>query len=260
MDIIGRRTHAICLSLVLLLPVVATGCLGASETTANHSAQDAGVPLVGPNCVGIINTDASVRMHGMFAERPMPRQGRVAFVSQSGALCLSILDAARSRGIGFSKFISIGNKADVNELDLLEYLGSDPETGVILMYIEELSYGRRFIEVARNITLDRRKPIFALKSGRSPQGAKAARSHRGRDLRPIRRAGSAQGCLRGVRSPSLTCSVGNCRASMTRWESDPGLPGQLPAVWVALSGARRLGWVRYRHDCRPAVACPNGAR
>jgi acetyltransferase len=142
-------------------------------------AQDAGIPLVGPNCVGIINTDPSVRMHGMFAERPMPAHGRVAFISQSGALCLSILDAARSRGIGFSKFISIGNKADVNELDLLEYLGSDPKTGVILMYIEELSYGRRFIEVARRITLDRRKPIFALKSGRSPQGARAARSHTG---------------------------------------------------------------------------------
>ena len=137
------------------------------------------VPLVGPNCVGIINTDPAVRMHGMFADRPMPQHGRVAFVSQSGALCLAILDAARSRGIGFSKFISIGNKADVNELDLLNYLGSDPETGVILMYIEELSYGRRFIEVAREITLARRKPIFALKSGRSPQGARAARSHTG---------------------------------------------------------------------------------
>jgi len=137
------------------------------------------VPLVGPNCVGIINSDPAVRMHAMFADRPMPQHGRVAFVSQSGALCLSILDAARSRGIGFSKFISIGNKADVNELDLLNYLGSDDETGVILMYIEELSYGRRFIEVAREITVDRRKPIFALKSGRSPQGARAARSHTG---------------------------------------------------------------------------------
>jgi len=149
------------------------------EEGLRQLAQDAGVPLVGPNCVGIINTDPAVRMHGMFAERPMPRQGRVAFISQSGALCLSILDAARSRGIGFSKFISIGNKADVNELDLLRYLGSDPKTGVILMYIEELSFGREFIEVAREITLERRKPIFALKSGRSPQGARAARSHTG---------------------------------------------------------------------------------
>ncbi len=142
-------------------------------------ARSAGVPLMGPNCVGIINTDPAVCMHGMFANRPMPKQGRIAFISQSGALCLSILDAARSRGLGFSKFMSIGNKADVNELDLLRYLGEDPETGVILMYIEELSYGRRFIEVAREITLERQKPIFALKSGRSPQGAQAARSHTG---------------------------------------------------------------------------------
>jgi acetyltransferase len=149
------------------------------ENALRDIAQGGGVPLVGPNCVGIINTDPDVRMHGMFAERPMPQEGRIAFISQSGALCLSILDAARSRGLGFSKFMSIGNKADVNELDLLRYLASDPKTGVILMYIEELSYGRRFIEVAREITLERGKPIFALKSGRSPQGAQAARSHTG---------------------------------------------------------------------------------
>jgi len=149
------------------------------EEELRQVAQAGGVRMVGPNCLGIINTDPAVRMHGMFANRPMPRNGRVAFVSQSGALCISILDAAHSRGIGFSKFISIGNKADVTELDLLDYLGSDPETGVILMYIEELSFGRRFIEVARRITLDDQKPIFALKSGRSPQGARAARSHTG---------------------------------------------------------------------------------
>ncbi|MDJ0766965.1 MAG: acetate--CoA ligase family protein [Myxococcota bacterium] len=142
-------------------------------------ATGAGIPLCGPNCVGVINTDPKVRMHGMFADRPMPQQGRVAFISQSGALCLSILDAARTRGLGFSKFMSIGNKADVNELDLLRHLATDDETGVILMYIEELSYGREFIEVAREITLERGKPIFALKSGRSPQGAQAARSHTG---------------------------------------------------------------------------------
>jgi len=151
----------------------------AHEAALLDVAQSAGVPLVGPNCVGIINTDREVQMHGMFADRPMPQEGHVAFISQSGALCLSILDAARSRGLGFSKFMSIGNKADVNELDILRYLASDPKTGVILMYIEELSFGRRFIEVAREITLERRKPIFALKSGRSPQGAEAALSHTG---------------------------------------------------------------------------------
>jgi acetyl coenzyme A synthetase (ADP forming)-like protein len=156
------------------------GAQGAAfEEELLEVARRAGVPLLGPNCVGIINTDPDVQMHGMFATRPMPQQGRVALISQSGALCLSILDAARSRGLGFSKFLSIGNKADVNELDILRYLGSDPKTGVILMYIEELTYGRQFIEVAREITLERQKPIFALKSGRSPQGAEAALSHTG---------------------------------------------------------------------------------
>ena len=149
------------------------------EDELTEVVRAAGIPLVGPNCVGVINTDPDVRMHGMFAERPMPQEGRIAFISQSGALCLSILDAARTRGLGFSKFMSIGNKADVNELDLLRYLASDPNTGVILMYIEELSFGRQFIEVAREITINRGKPIFALKSGRSPQGAQAARSHTG---------------------------------------------------------------------------------
>ncbi len=157
-----------------------SGAQGAKyEEELKKIVQDASVPLVGPNCVGIINTDPSVQMHAMFVNRPIPAKGGIAFISQSGAVCISILDEARSRGIGFSKFVSIGNKADVDELQLLEYLGDDPNTRVILMYIEELTDGQRFIEIARKITLDKQKPIIALKSGRSPQGARAARSHTG---------------------------------------------------------------------------------
>lgn len=151
----------------------------ALEAELTAVVRAAGIPMIGPNCVGVINPDPAVRLMGVFAERPLPAAGNVAFVSQSGALCLSILDDARARGIGFSKFVSIGNKADVGELELLEYLADDPQTDVILMYVEELRDGRAFIETARRITVERKKPVFALKSGRSLLGARAAKSHTG---------------------------------------------------------------------------------
>jgi acetyl coenzyme A synthetase (ADP forming)-like protein len=138
------------------------------------------IPLVGPNCLGVINTDADILLNASFA-RCMPKHGNIAFVSQSGALCAGILDYARGRNIGFSKFISFGNKADVTETDLLRYLATDDSTDVILMYLETLADGRALIELAREITgeLAHRKPILAIKSGRTSQGAAAARSHTG---------------------------------------------------------------------------------
>jgi acetyltransferase len=147
----------------------------AAEIARNHD-----IALVGPNCLGVINTDAEVLLNASFA-RCMPKHGNIAFVSQSGALCAGILDYARGRNIGFSKFISVGNKADVTEMDLLRYLATDDRTDVILMYLETLTDGRAFIELAREITgeLAQRKPILAIKSGRTTQGAAAARSHTG---------------------------------------------------------------------------------
>ena len=136
------------------------------------------IRLVGPNCLGVINTDAGVRMNASFA-RLMPRPGNIGFISQSGALCTSVLDYAAGRKIGFSKFISFGNKADVNEIDLLRYLGDDPETKVICMYLEDLSAGQEFIRVASDISWNKGKPILAVKSGTSSEGAKAAASHTG---------------------------------------------------------------------------------
>lgn len=102
-------------------------------------------------------------------------------MSQSGALCTSILDYAISQNIGFSKFISFGNKADIDENDLLRYLGKDPQTQVILMYVEDLTNGLDFIHIARDITSEQQpcKPILALKSGRTAEGARAAASHTG---------------------------------------------------------------------------------
>jgi len=138
-----------------------------------------GIAMVGPNCLGVINTDPAVQLNASFA-RKMPHTGRIAFLSQSGALCTAVLDYAREKEIGFSKFISFGNKAGVTETELFEYLHEDDRTDVILLYLEELRDGRRLIEVARRVTHgENAKPILAIKSGRTPQGAAAAASHTG---------------------------------------------------------------------------------
>jgi len=139
--------------------------------------REAGVRVVGPNCLGVINPKA--KLNASFSAR-MPNAGNVSFISQSGALCTAVLDFATDRDFGFSKFISIGNKADVDELDLLRYLHSDPETEVIMMYIEELQRGPEFIKAVKEITSgERPTPILAIKSGRTRDGARAAASHTG---------------------------------------------------------------------------------
>ncbi|MRR18542.1 MAG: CoA-binding protein, partial [Deltaproteobacteria bacterium] len=143
------------------------------------ACREAGVRLIGPNCLGVINPMDSVRMNASFATR-MPQTGNISFISQSGALCTSVLDFAADRDFGFSKFISIGNKADVDELDILRYLHLDIDTEVIMIYLEELRRGPEFIEEVRNITSgDRPIPILAIKSGRTSAGAAAAASHTG---------------------------------------------------------------------------------
>jgi acetyltransferase len=134
--------------------------------------------LVGPNCLGIINNSSNVQMNASFATK-MPKAGNIAFISQSGALCTAVLDYAQGRDIGFSKFVSFGNKADVNEIDLMHYLKDDPDTDVILMYLEDITHGRAFLETAREITWQAHKPMLAVKSGRSAEGARAAASHTG---------------------------------------------------------------------------------
>jgi len=136
------------------------------------------IRLVGPNCLGVINNNENVHMNASFATK-MPKAGNIAFISQSGALCTAVLDYAEGRNIGFSKFVSFGNKADVNEIDLLRYLKDDPDTDVILMYLEDITAGRAFLETAREITWQAHKPMLAVKSGRSAEGARAAASHTG---------------------------------------------------------------------------------
>jgi acetyltransferase len=142
--------------------------------------REAGVRLIGPNCLGVINPLPAVRLNASFSTR-MPKAGNISFISQSGALCTAVLDFAADRNFGFSKFISIGNKADVDELDLLRYLHEDPDTEVILLYLEELRRGPEFIAAVKEITCGdyRPKPVLVIKSGRTSAGAKAAASHTG---------------------------------------------------------------------------------
>jgi len=136
--------------------------------------------LFGPNCLGVINTDPVSSMNATFGTQ-MSKEGNIAFLSQSGALCVAVLDYAIESNIGFSKFISMGNKAGLTENDLLHYLKNDPKTDVILMYLEDLADGREFMSIAREITSNptNPKPIIALKAGRTLLGARAASSHTG---------------------------------------------------------------------------------
>ncbi len=138
--------------------------------------REAGMRLVGPNCLGVINASAGVRLNATFAPG-MPPAGNVGFISQSGALGLALIELARERRLGLSSFASIGNRADITGNDLLEYWGSEPGTDVALLYIESFSDPRRFSRVSRRI--GRTKPIVVVKSGRSPAGARATSSHTG---------------------------------------------------------------------------------
>jgi acetyl coenzyme A synthetase (ADP forming)-like protein len=141
-------------------------------------ARKYGISFIGPNCLGVINTNPDTNLDASFA-REMPEQGNIGFLSQSGALCTAVLDYAIAKHIGFSKFISFGNKADISEIDLLYYLMNDDETKVILMYLEEVSDGKALMKAARDVIEKSGKPLLIIKSGRTSEGASAAASHTG---------------------------------------------------------------------------------
>jgi acetyltransferase len=150
------------------------------EAELQQVARRYGIALLGPNCLGIMNTDPNVSLNATFAPG-MPRRGNIAFISQSGALGVAALEYAQRHKIGLSKFISIGNKADLHENHLLEYLKDDPLSDVVLLYVEDLEDPQGFHKLATEITSERPKkmPILAIKSGRTLEGAKAATSHTG---------------------------------------------------------------------------------
>lgn len=141
-----------------------------------RTCRAAGMRLIGPNCMGIVNTDPQVRLNATFAPSPPPA-GRVGFLTQSGALGLAIIEYAGALGLGLSTFVSVGNKADISGNDLLNYWETDPATDVILLYLESFGNPRKFSRIARRV--GRSKPIAAVKSGRSPAGARATSSHTG---------------------------------------------------------------------------------
>jgi acetyl coenzyme A synthetase (ADP forming)-like protein len=136
----------------------------------------AGMRLIGPNCLGLLNTADDVRLEATFAAHSPP-PGNVGFFSQSGGLGIAMIEAAERLGIGISSFVSVGNKADVSGNDLLEYWEQDPATDVVLLYLESFGNPRRFARIARRVGAT--KPIIAVKSGRSPAGARATSSHTG---------------------------------------------------------------------------------
>ncbi len=144
------------------------------EQVLREAAKFEGLRILGPNCLGVIvphlNLNASFASH-------MPQKGHIAFVSQSGALCTSVLDWAMEENIGFSYFISIGNTIDVDFADLIDYLGADEKTESIILYIESIKNARKFMTAARAFA--RSKPILAYKAGRFQESAAVAASHTG---------------------------------------------------------------------------------
>jgi acetyl coenzyme A synthetase (ADP forming)-like protein len=138
--------------------------------------RERGMKMLGPNCLGLLDTDPAIQLDATFSPT-WPPGGPVSIASQSGAVGLALLDSARELGIGIRQFASTGNKADVSGNDLLEHWEDDPATRVILLYLESFGNPRRFVEIARRVS--RKKPIIVVKSGRTAAGARAASSHTG---------------------------------------------------------------------------------
>jgi len=136
------------------------------------------IQIIGPNCLGVMNLAPQTMMNSTFL-KITPKSGEIALVSQSGAICAALVEDASAQGIGFSAVISMGNKANMSEVDVLKMLASHNQTKVIVMYLEDMGDGQEFLKVCKHITRKLKKPVLVLKSGRSPEGAKAAMSHTG---------------------------------------------------------------------------------
>lgn len=147
----------------------------ALEDECLRIAQSLGIRMIGPNCIGILDTH--LPLDTTFLPPPGPPQGDVAFISHSGAICAAVIDWARGQGFGLSRLISLGNQADVNETDILAPVAADPHTKVITLYLEGISNGLRFVREASRVSMV--KPILALKVGRFESGHKAVASHTG---------------------------------------------------------------------------------
>jgi acetate---CoA ligase (ADP-forming) len=149
---------------------------GARQRELLAVCRASGMRLIGPNCLGVLNTAPHVSLNATFAAHPAP-PGNVGFLSQSGGIGIAIIEVSRRLGVGLSSFVSVGNKADLSSNDLLEYWEQDPATEVALLYLESFGNPRKFARVARRFA--RTKPILAVKSGRSAAGERATSSHTG---------------------------------------------------------------------------------
>ena len=152
------------------------------------TAKKGGIRVLGPNCLGVYYSKTGVDMLFLpvtkvlatgdeIVATPRPMPGNIAIVTQSGAFGVAALDYLAGRQVGISKFVSFGNKCDVTESEMLQYLSFDHETRVILLYVEDIKYGREFLRITKKVTL--KKPVVAIKAGRSTAGARAAASHTG---------------------------------------------------------------------------------
>ncbi len=190
-------------------------------------AKQGGIRVIGPNCLGLIVT--SNKLNASFGG-DLPASGATGYLSQSGALLAAILDMANANSIGFSKLVSIGNKADVDEMDVIEALGADPDTKVIAGYLESIANGKAFITVAHQISHD--KPILLMKSGGTAAGAKAASSHTG----SLAGGETAYECVFEragiIRCPSIKAQFDYAQA----FESQPLPTGQRIAVITNAGG------------------------
>jgi len=148
------------------------------EQRLKDIAKKYNIQIIGPNCLGVMNLDPKTMMNSTFL-KITPKSGEIALVSQSGAICAALCEDASAQGIGFSAVISMGNKAAMSEIDVLKMLAEHKQTKVIVMYLEDMGDGQEFLKVCKHITRDLKKPVLVLKSGRSPEGAKAAMSHTG---------------------------------------------------------------------------------
>jgi acetyltransferase len=153
-----------------------TGAEGARlESELLEIARHFGMRIIGPNCIGLIDTN--MPLDTTFLKPPPPPKGNIAFISHSGATCAAVIDWSRGQGFGFSRLVSLGNQIDVNETDMLLSIAADPSTRSLALYLEGISDGRRFVETALRVT--REKPVVVLKSGRYASGQRAAASHTG---------------------------------------------------------------------------------
>jgi acyl-CoA synthetase (NDP forming) len=209
------------------------------EAQLRDCVAKAGVPLLGPNCMGLFNADQSVRFNLTFS--PVhPRPGHVAFLSQSGALAAQVLTQAPDLGLNFSLFASLGNEAGITHRDSLDYAGADPNTRVVVLYLETFDDPQAFIRIAREVT--RRKPVICLKGGRTETGARAAGSHTGA-LATNRRAFEAAMRQSGVvmadtTEEMLNVALGFSRAALPRGRrvrvlTNAGGPGVLATDMLA---------------------------